>query len=267
MSIIQVFGTKTRLRNNELLAFGREIETAILEKGADTLKITDIFAEYQTKLQILDNGIIKVTKSAYTADMVIARKLRNNLHISIMGYIRLGKYHYIQEKKEAALRLSPLLKIFTGIQNKGFDDQTGFEYNFIQKLTSETYKADVELLNLTEWVKELQKINEKCALLTSKRSEEAAQKAIKGFTEANRPVFENMYEALVDFLNSLARINGDELYADLFAWWNARIDHYRVVISNHLGAGKGGQTGAGNKPPVTTSGSGSSGGDERPGEL
>ena len=51
MTKIQTFGTKTRLKNNESLTFGREIETAIEAKGDDTLEITDIFPDYKAKLQ------------------------------------------------------------------------------------------------------------------------------------------------------------------------------------------------------------------------
>ena len=42
---IQTFGTKTRLKNNESLTFGREIETAIETIGSETLGINDIFPE------------------------------------------------------------------------------------------------------------------------------------------------------------------------------------------------------------------------------
>ena len=69
MSKIQSFGTKTRLKVNELLAFGREIEDAILDKEADTLKIAEQFSEYQRKLKDLDDGIVIVAKSSYTAEM------------------------------------------------------------------------------------------------------------------------------------------------------------------------------------------------------
>lgn len=47
---IQTFGTKTRLKNNEILTFGREIETAVDTVGADTIGIDDIFPEYKEKL-------------------------------------------------------------------------------------------------------------------------------------------------------------------------------------------------------------------------
>ncbi|WP_293664288.1 DUF6261 family protein [uncultured Parabacteroides sp.] len=267
MSKIQSFGTKTRLKVNELLAFGREIEAAIVERNADTLKITDVFAEYQTKLQVLDDGIVIVAKSAYTAEMNTAGAYRNNIHIGIIEHIRTGMRHFKADIKEGATRLQPLVSTYTGAQTRGFDDQTGFEYNFIQELESDKYKADITLLGLDEWVAELKRANDQCALLTSNRSKEKSEKAVKNSTTINRPIFEKTYDALVEYLNALALINGDTLYTELFSWWNARIDHYRVVISNNLGAGKGGQTGGGNKPPVITGGSGGGSEEERPGEL
>ena len=52
MTKIQTFGTKTRLKNNESLTFGREIETAIEAKGDDTLEITDIFPDYKATCRL-----------------------------------------------------------------------------------------------------------------------------------------------------------------------------------------------------------------------
>ena len=264
MSKIQSFGTKTRLKVNELLAFGREIEDAILDKEADTLKIAEQFSEYQRKLKDLDDGIVIVAKSAYTAEMNSAGTYRNNIHIGIIEHIRTDMRHFKVEIKEAATRLQPLVSTYTGAQTREFDDQTGFEYNFLQELKSDKYKADVTLLGLDEWVAELRKANDQCALLTSNRSKEKAEKAVKSSTVTNRPIFEKVYDALVEYLNALALVNGDDLYKDLFSWWNARIDHYRVVISNNLGAGKGGQTGGGNKPSLLPDGGS---GIDRPGIL
>lgn len=267
MSKIQTFGTITRLRNNELLAFGREIEAAIIQADAATLKVFDSFEEYKAKLQQYDDGIVTVSKSMLTNLMVAAKKDRNNLHIGILEHIRTGTRHFIVDKRDAANRLLPLTSTYVGAQNRGFDDQTGFEYNFLQQLKSDLYKADVTLLGMDEWVAELEKVNNKCSQLSTSRTKEKAGKALKGVTVVNRQLFESAYNALVELLNAFMLVDGEEKYKDLFSWWNARIDHYRVVISNNLGAGKGGQTGGGNKPPVTPGDSGSGGEEERPGEL
>ena len=262
MSKIQSFGTKTRLKNNESLTFGREIEIAIEAIGANTLEIDDIFPDYQAKLQNFDDSIVNVAKSIFTDQMAAANKLRGKQHIAIILEIKNGLRHFDQDKKEAAVRLGILTNTFTGAQKRGFDDQTSFINNFLQELASDKYKADVTLLGLDDWVTELKKSNDLCNELTLKRSQERSQKSGKGNTELTRPLYEKAYNAVVEKLNALALVKGDDKYAELFAWWNARIDHYRVVISDNLGAGKGGKTSTGTTRPPSSGGSGDD--DDRP---
>ena len=104
MTKIQTFGTKTRLKNNESLTFGREIETAIEAKGDDTLEITDIFPDYKAKLQAFDDSIVNVAKSSITEQMATGNKQRGNLHVAILIEIRNGLRHFDQDKRDGALR-------------------------------------------------------------------------------------------------------------------------------------------------------------------
>lgn len=246
---IQGFGTKSRLKNNECLTFGREIETAVETKGTEALGISDIFPEYKDKLQSFDDSIVNINKSSYTNQMNDANNLRGNYFIAIIAEMKNGLRHYDKEKLAAAERLKTLTDTFIGAQKRSFDDQTSFINNFLQELASDQYKGDATLLGLDPWTAELKKANDLCAALTLKRTKERSEKTGKGSTEMTRPAFEKMYVAVVEKLNALAIVNGDEKYAELFAWWNSRIDHYRVVISNNLGAGMGGKTSTGTTRP------------------
>ena len=58
------------------------------------------------------------------------------------------------------------------------------------------------------------------------------------------------YRSLVERINALALVNGEEEYADLITRWNTRIDAYRNAISRRLGAGKGGNTGGSENQPT-----------------
>lgn len=245
MAKIQTFGTKSRLKNNESLTFGREIEASIETEGAAELEIDDIFPDYKEKLQAFDDSIVNIGKSFYTNQMNESNKQRGSLHVAILTQIKNFLRHFNKDKREAAERLIAFADTFVGAQRRSFDDQTSFINNFLQELTADKYKDDVTLVELDDWIKELQRINDLCATLTMKRTAEYSQKSGKGGTEITRPAYEKAYKALVEKLNALAMINGDEKYARLFAWWNARIDHYRVVISNNLGAGMGGRTSTG----------------------
>lgn len=252
MAKIQTFGTKTRLKNNEILTFGREVETAIEAKGAAELVVDDLFPDYKAKLQAFDDSIVNIAKSFYTSQMNEANKQRGNLHVAIISQIKNFLRHFKADKRSAAERLTAFTDTFVGAQRRSFDDQTSFINNFIQELSSDKYKDDVTLVELDDWMKELQKVNDLCSSLTIKRTEEYSVKSGKGSTEVTRPTFEKAYIALVEKLNALAIVNGDDKYAELFAWWNARIDHYRVVISNNLGAGMGGRTSTGTTRPSTS---------------
>ena len=118
MTKIQTFGTKTRLKNNESLTFGREIETAIEAKGDDTLEITDIFPDYKAKLQAFDDSIVNVAKSSITEQMTTGNKQRGNLHVAILIEIRNGLRHFDQDKRdgyrlpEISLNIAYLSSVF-----------------------------------------------------------------------------------------------------------------------------------------------------------
>lgn len=108
MAKIQTFGTKTRLKNNESLTFGREVEAAIEAKGAAELVVDDLFPDYQVKLQAFDDSIVNVAKSFYTSQMNEANKQRGNLHVAIISQIKNFLRHFKPEKRSAAERLTAL---------------------------------------------------------------------------------------------------------------------------------------------------------------
>lgn len=262
---IQDFG-RTRLLNNQHLAASQEFEALILEKGADTLGVTDLFEQYQAVIKIEANGMMKIIKSSLTAEMEIGDKNRDELFIGSIDTIRNAKRHFNADKKAAAIRLAILLSVYLGSDTAGFDDETGRIRNYIQEVRSEKYKADADLIGLTEWMEPLEEANERCARLADQRNTEQRDKDMTGQIKKLRLDTDAVYKKLVKRINSLTDVNGDEKYADLITRWNTRIDHYRVTVSQRLGAGKGGSTGKGDNTP-TPPPSGGGGEEERPGEL
>lgn len=262
---IQDFNLR-RLLNNEYLAFCREFEALIEKLGPATLGVETVFGQFKTALQAFDDSIVKVRKSALTAQMRESDKLRDNYHIGILEQIQTAKRHFDPEVRAAGERMDPLLSAFQNAQLRSFDDQTGVTNNFLQELQADKYKADVEKLNLGGWIAALKEANGRCATLTSDRTGERTTQVQNQTTAVTRPLADKAYTDLVKRLNALCLINGDADYADLIPYWNTRIDHYRTVISRRLGAGKGGSTGSGDNAPNPPTGGGG-GEEERPGEL
>ncbi|WP_459187389.1 DUF6261 family protein [Parabacteroides sp. APC149_11_2_Y6] len=258
---------KSRLRNNEWLAAGRAIELQIQIAGAAVLGVTAPFENYKRALQAYDDSLVKLTKSALTVEMAAADKKRDSLQSAILDQIRTFANHFDAGKQTAARRLVPFADKYKNTTQLSFNDQTGMTENFIQAAGADTMKADFETLGLIAWIGELKIANARCAALSDARRVESGLRNTPQKSEETRPAFYAAYDALVEALNALALVNGDSKYLELFTWWNAMIDEYRVSVSLRLGKGKGGKTdgGSSNRPNPDAGGGGSDG--DKPEEL
>ncbi|WP_459188924.1 DUF6261 family protein [Parabacteroides sp. APC149_11_2_Y6] len=268
MAKIQNF-PKSRLRSNELLAAGRAIEQQIQTAGASALGVTGPFENFRKALQAYDDSLVKLTKSVMTTEMRAADKKRDSMQSAILSQIRTFANHFEADKQAAAKRLIPFADKYKNTTQLSFNDQTGMTENFIQATESDTMKADFAALGLTAWVSELKKANAECAALSDARRTESGQRNTPQKSVDTRPAFDVAYETLVEALNALALVNGDSKYLELFTWWNAMIDEFRVSVSLRHGKGKGGKTDSGNSNrPNPDAGDGNGGSDgDKPEEL
>ena len=265
MAKIQNF-PKSRLRNNELLAAGRAIELQIQTAGVSALGVTAPFESFQKALQAYDDSLVKLSKSALTSEMGSADKKRDATQSAILDQIRTFANHFDTDKQTAAKRLIPFADKYKNTTRLSFNDQTGMTENFIQAAESDVMKADFATLGLTAWISELKKANAECAALSDARRMESGQRNTPQKSEETRPAFDAAYETLAEALNALALVNGETKYLELFTWWNAMIDEFRVSASLRHGKGKGGKTDSGSSNrPNPDAGGGSDG--DKPEEL
>ena len=80
----------------------------------------------------------------------------------------------------------------------------------------------------------MQAINLEASIEKTKTEVPILGKTGKGNSRITRLAYEASYNILVEKLNALEWVDGDERHAELFTWWNARIDHYRAMTSNNL---------------------------------
>ena len=105
--------------------------------------------------------------------------------------------------------------------------------------------AVAALPELPGWLNALKAANVRFKAAMQKQVEERMRRSSKKKAKVTRASLQKSYEALVTLFNAWAMVLGDADYVDLFAWWNALIDRYRVLISARLGAGVGGKTDSG----------------------
>ncbi|MEY8486296.1 DUF6261 family protein [Parabacteroides sp. ASD2025] len=261
MSMYIQFFNSDRLVNNEFLLFSKDVEALVTKFDPTELKVETVFSEFKSSLIIYDDSIVKVKGSRYTILLQNAGNLRKKRFSGIINRILMNLDDLDSVNSESARILEPIARSFQKGQNKRFTDLSGYTINLIQELRSDANKPHIEKLGLTKRVDDLDTLNNLCISLSNDRTDEQATRLAAGKTVDTRPLLKSAYEDLRELLNAQALVNKTKIYADLFRELNARIDFYRVVISNHLGKGKGGKTGGGNSTPP------SGGEEERPGEL
>lgn len=245
MKQIEEFSRKG-LRNNECLAYYREVEAAILKETAEKLHVEKQFVIFQGRLQAFDDTIVRILGNAITELMAQTDGGRDNLIVGSWEHIRAGKRHFDPEIVQAANDLTGLMKTFQGIDKKGYDEETGYVTNMVEACRKEPNKSNLAKLNLTEWIDKLEQLNNKCIELTKDRTVSDNEKAAAGCAVDARKVLKAEYDELIKLLNALAIVNGEELYADLFDYINGRIAHYRNVLARRSGKGGGGSGNSGN---------------------
>lgn len=195
-----------------------ECEAAASRLSADIAVLRAAFSREEATLRV-------VRKSRLTEEIVQGDAMRDSSYSSykmaVKGLLSLPE----GEMKAAAGRLWNHIKSCRIVTTDQRDKQTGMMTSFIESLEGK-YAADVAMLGLSTLVATMKEANEKVRLLTSERDTENSVKTV-GATKAARLATDNAYRTLIDKVNALALLEGDEEYAELIDAMNAQITRYK----------------------------------------
>jgi hypothetical protein len=113
---------------------------------------------------------------------------------------------------------------YGNLASKPLNEETSAINNIIQELEG-TYASDVGKVGLTNWVMELKKRNEEVSGLIEERFDESAGRSTVVLKEA-RAALDESYRGIVERLNALVIIEGEENYEPFIKRWNAVITQY-----------------------------------------
>lgn len=240
MAKIQTF-PKSRLRNGELLDAAKAIIQKMKSLDNVVNPVTSYFTPFEENVDEYERSIIKHSKNEYVAEVRNAKNENLNNRSTIFKIIDGYKKSRIEEKKLAAIPLAAATSGFRKVRNLSLENLIQDTALFIKTLESDFYKDKIKTLGLTEQVALLKTINTECTELVDKKITVYANRNRTKKAENARIDVNKSYDELVDELNAYTRYNGNDNYFELFTWWNAMIDEYRVKISNRYGRKSGGK--------------------------
>lgn len=127
--------------------------------------------------------------------------------------------------KDAAVNLGEHIETYKLNTREQLDRQTGMMTNFLEDLAA-GLKNDVSALGLTQIVENMTTANETVRTLLIRRDTEKSAKVV-GATKIARSDTDKAYRSLIQKVNALAVIDGDDAYASFIDEMNTQILRFK----------------------------------------
>ncbi|MDR3246531.1 MAG: DUF6261 family protein [Prevotellaceae bacterium] len=174
-----------------------------------------------------------IRKSDKTELIDIAGAKRDIIFRGLSDAVKSLLRHFNEDVKHAAVQLQIVFDHYGNVARLPNDEETASIYNMLQELKG-PYAAQINTLRLNEWVEELEKNNTTFQLLVAERNSEESMRSSLRMKEI-RKEGDALYRKMVERLEALMLIYGEEPYAAFVDEWNNVVKHYNNIIAARKG--------------------------------
>jgi hypothetical protein len=184
---------------------------------------------------VQEDGVYKYMRAkAYTEDKAKADQLRDEAYMSFMAIIKALMKHFDPVIATAANRIYKLLMNYGDVPHLGYDAETKAIKSIIANLTNDKYNNDVVTLELRPWIDKLIDLNNQFQQFVQETAIEEINKPDISPKEA-RKQSDEAFKNIINHVEALATLEGQEKYADFARELNTLIDHYNTLFKEHYG--------------------------------
>jgi hypothetical protein len=217
------------LRNEAHFQFQTEFCDTVVASNPETLKIKSEFDAYLPLYRQEEEALNKIMKSAITEDIWAADKGRDFTFRGLAGTNRSAQNHFNAEIAVAAKRLQIVFDRHGNLTQKTFNEETASIHSLLLELKGD-YAADVETVQLGDWVQELDANNRAFDALMKERYDESAARSSLVLKEVRKEV-DAAYRNIVKRINALAFIEGGEVYDNFILRMNVVVEKYNSLVA------------------------------------
>lgn len=221
----------SRLSNEELFNFMKN--TA--ERAEECEKITERAGAqrsvFSKSLTAYDEALEQARKSALTKTIEAADKQRDDLYLGYKSVVKGFTKMVSGDMKDAADKLWLHIETYDIDVKDTMDNEAGDLYNLTGDLTTK-YATEVATLGLTTTVEQLTAANDEVRALLKERDNEDATRVV-GIVKTTRAKVESTYRTLIEKINALLIVEGDEGLETFVSEMNQQITRFKQrVISS-----------------------------------
>jgi hypothetical protein len=222
-----------KLKNEEWFNFFTEFKTFVEEITPEALDIEELFVVFTGLYAMADDTLEQIRKSDFTSLIIQQDDARDNAFRGLESSVRVSLRHYDAKKRTAAERLVSLFEHYGNVADRPYNEETATVYNFLQDIRNR-YEPEIAVLKLAGWLDELERTNNEFEKNVLERNREYA-----GKTELNmldiRKKTGRVYLDVLERIEALSLVKGDETYAPFIRTLNANIERYISTVNRRSG--------------------------------
>lgn len=231
----------TRLRIEEDFAFHQRIQQyaedlpttgALIAEGLPETSVTYLTTgvnTHKTAVEGLDSAL-KVSATVPSAKWVTeADATRDFAWTGLYYYVKAMTAHPDASVAAAAERALAILEKYGNPTAKPQLEESGILHNLLQELNAAKEAGDFTGLDIDPWMTRLETAESSFLTATDSKVEEEGARQV-GISKQNRLVADDAYRDLVNIVNMLASMHGDEKFATFISNVNALVEQQRVKL-------------------------------------
>jgi acyl carrier protein phosphodiesterase len=223
------------LNNEKWFQYFTEFKNLVERLTPEAIDIKEMFIVFLSLYSDADTALVIIRKSAETALLDGADQKRDLTFRGLVDVVKSAHNHFDPMKQNAAFELDIVFDHFGNLSIKTPNDETASIYNFLQEIRK--YSAQISLLGLEDWLVELENNNKAYDELVTKRNISVTSRTSLRMVDVRKQT-QDVYRKIIERVEALILVNGEEKYADFVTQLNGFIKQYNDVIAQRKGAGK-----------------------------
>ena len=195
------------------------LDTAIDARSAEYLKALDLF----------DHSLKDSQTSPYTEKIQAADQKLDELMRSLKQIVKYMLKFPLEVKQEAAKEMFAILEKYGDITTLNYEEQSSGLQNILQDFDLFGEEKQI-LLGVKEIIDELNNQKTNFDYNRAQRTHEHGSKE-KGYVAQCRKDTDEAYYSLIELINALVVVNGDEAYKDFIFYINGFIDEQTARLA------------------------------------
>jgi hypothetical protein len=221
------------LRNENHVTYNETIDGLLIGYHPQTLGIQPQYDAFKSSLDVEVGALDIIRKSGYTGEISAQDHVRDGIFRGLVEAVQSARYHFNADKRKAAEKIDIVLEHYGNIAARSFDQETAAIDDLLREL-NDRCPADVTLLELNDWLAQLDIENRTFKQLMSERYAESAQRPKTRMKAARNETDKNLRE-LLDMVDALVQVKGADAYIPLINDLNAVSERYKNQLAQAAG--------------------------------